>query len=269
MLVNGKNTDQIPADDRGLCYGDGLFETIKVVSNEPQLWEKHFQRLQHGCTVLDLNCAEEALLKKESARVIAKNNSGILKIILTRGSGGRGYRPDANASSRRILSFHGLPDYSKSYTEDGIQLYHCATPVSVNARLAGLKTLCRLEQVMAQSEWNPDEFAEGLMLDNERRVVEGTRSNIFIVHDETLMTPSLESAGIKGVMRELILELAEANDIKILQRQVALEELIEADEIFVCNSIIGIWPVSDYQGLNYSKRDMTDQIIKLVKQHFN
>lgn len=269
MLIDGQLTDLVPADDRGLNYGDGLFETIKVVNAKPQLWERHFQRLLHGCSVIGLQCPEEALLQTELSRVCAGNDYGVLKIVLTRGSGGRGYRPDDKASSRRIISFHELPAYPDSYSDTGIQLYHCSTPVSVNEHLAGLKTLCRLEQVLAQSEWNPDEFAEGLMLDHQRRVVEGTRTNIFMVHKNTLLTPSLESAGIKGVMRELIIELAHANDIKVIQRQIDLRELIEADEIFVCNSIIGIWPVSDYQGLKYSKREISNQIKTFLQQYFS
>ena len=269
MLIDGQQIDQLPADDRGLAYGDGLFETIRISNRQPQLWSQHMHRLQAGCTNIGLECPTEVLLKSEIDQLIASKDNGVIKIIVTRGSGGRGYRPDDCATPRRIISFHDLPVYSDHNYDKGIRLYHCNTPVTVNARLAGLKTLCRLEQVLAQSEWNPDEYAEGLMLDDQRRVIEGTRSNIFIVLENTLLTPSLESAGIKGVMRDLIIELAQLNDIKVIQRQIELTEMIEADEIFVCNSIIGIWPVSEFQGLEYSNRKITTKLKTLIEQYIN
>ncbi len=265
ILIDGKQTNELPADDRGLAYGDGLFETIKITNGRPLLWRRHMRRLLQGCQVLGIEYDDEAQLLQETLQLAEGHEHGIIKIILTRGSGGRGYRPDARCPARRIVSYHALPDYDVGHRQQGIRLFRCATPVSVNSALAGLKTLCRLEQVMAQQEFEESEFAEGLMLDPDGRVIEGTRSNVFAVKDDELLTPTLKSAGIKGIMRDVIIEMAKNDGMTVHERELGHEEFRSANEIFVCNSILGVWPVIEYQNTIYQRGPVTVDIMNKLE----
>jgi len=266
ILVDGEYQDSIPVDDRGLAYGDGLFETIQIDNGRPVLWKRHFRRLQKGCGILGINVVDTDILLAECLQLCQNRNRGIIKIILTRGSGGRGYRPDKNSLTRRIISFHDWPEYPEDNVSTGIRLYRCSTPVSSNAHLAGLKTLCRLEQVLAQMEWDEAQFSEGLMLDDNKQVVEGTRSNVFIVKNDVLITPELKRSGIKGIMRGVIVDMAQSAGIQVQQRDLDHDEFIQADEIFLCNSIIKVWPVKEYQGKMYSTGNITRNIMRQLRQ---
>jgi 4-amino-4-deoxychorismate lyase len=265
ILVDGKPASSIPADDRGLAYGDGLFETIEIATGQPVLWNRHMQRLQHGCNELGIHYHDDAQLLEECLALADGHERGIIKIILTRGSGGRGYRPDASCKARRIVSYHAWPGFATSNATEGIRLFRCKTPVTVNDKLAGLKTLCRLEQVMAQLEWNEQEFAEGLMLAPDERVIEGTRSNVFAVKDQVLLTPALKSAGIKGIMRDVIIDMAKNTGMAVQELDLAHAAFRSADEIFVCNSIIRVWPVIEYLDSYYQRGPVTTKIMNMIE----
>jgi len=258
MIINGVQQSSIDVNDRGLAYGDGLFETIEIASGKPVYWRRHLGRLQHGCDVLGLVCPEENLLLQECTDIAKGAKKGIVKIMLTRGSGGRGYRPVDNHTLNRILSFHAWPTIPGGYYENGIRLYLCEMPVSMNRKLAGIKTLCRLDQVMAQSEWDEADYAEGVMLDNNGLVIEGTKTNIFIVNQGKLFTPSLTDAGIHGIMRSIIIEAAGRLGIGLVEKGITSEDLVTADELFVCNSIIKIWPVCEYLDRKYEPGEITN-----------
>ena len=109
--------------------------------------------------------------------------------------------------------------------------------------LAGLKHLNRLEQVLARAEWQDTAYAEGLLCDTSGRVIEGVFSNLFLIKDGELITPDLSRCGVAGVMRAEILQQAQSLGISQTVRDVSYAELVAADEVFVCNSLYGIWPV--------------------------
>jgi len=266
LLVNGEEKLYIDANDRGLAYGDGLFETIEINLSRPVYWEQHINRLNHGCDILGIACPDEPLLLQECLQLALGINKGIVKIIITRGSAGRGYRPAHDSKISRILSLHEWPDIPENYYLKGIRLYACETPVSINTKLAGIKTLCRLDQVLAQSEWNENDYAEGLMLDANKLVIEGTKTNIFIVRGGQLKTPLLNHAGIKGIMRDIVIAAADYLDMPVIETEITCTDLEEADEIFVCNSIIKIWPVNAYRDQQYVIGDITRNIMFRIDQ---
>lgn len=266
--VDGVLTGFIPVDDRGFLYGDGLFETIPVRAGKPQLWQRHLARLQHGCQQLALTCPDTDLLTHEVATLCDTTDQAVIKIIVTRGSGGRGYRYSRSAPSRRILAMHPWPDYPLSNQHQGIELRLCQNRLGRNPKLSGLKHLHRLEQVVARSEWHDSDIAEGVMLDSEGCVIEGTMSNIFMIKDGSLITPDLRYCGVAGIMRGLILEVAVSFDLKVKIKQIDLRELIAADEIFVCNSIMPIWPVRLFQG-DTRNNELTMCLLKQVLDHID
>lgn len=243
MLIDGVESELVPASDRGLLYGDGLFETIAMLNGVPQLWQAHMQRLLDGCQRLGITPPDAEVLRQEVGRVAAGTKRAVAKIIITRGSGGRGYRPPLPAASRRIVSLHPWPDYPAEWYRDGVRAYLCETPLAINPHLAGVKHLNRLEQVLARGEWDAPDIAEGLMRDTTGVLVEGTMSNLFVVRDATLYTPALEQCGVAGVMRAQVLREAERLGIPSRVSRLELADLEQADEAFFTNSIIGIWPL--------------------------
>lgn len=242
ILINGVAQSSIEAVDRGLHYGDGLFETIAVTKGKPQLWQTHMDRLLEGCRRLEIPPPDLGQLRQEVDQLCCGEDKAVLKLIITRGSGGRGYRPPVPAHPNRLLFRYPWPEHADE--KAGIVVRLCATPVSCNPALAGIKHLNRLEQVLARQEWDDDSVGEGLMSDGRGNVIEGTMSNLFAVRDGVLLTPDLGECGIAGVMRAQVLKLAEALSQPYQIIKLPAAELAQMDELFITNSIIGIRPVS-------------------------
>jgi 4-amino-4-deoxychorismate lyase len=250
-LVNGRETTSLPVADRGLQYGDGLFETIALRAGLPLLWERHLQRLTEGCQRLGLAPPDRLLLRQELDRIAGTGMRAVAKIILTRGASGRGYRPDAAGSVTRIVQRLAWPAYPANAAHHGVALRWCATRLARQPRLAGLKHLNRLEQVLARAEWQ-DEYAEGLMCDSDGLVIEGTKTNLFLVQaDGTLVTPDLSQSGVAGVMRAQVLDSVTAMGLDCRVGPVTVGMIESAQELFLTNSLIGLWPVRQLEARRY------------------
>ena len=242
-LVNGRETGVDPAD-RGLAYGDGLFETMASVDGRIRWLDYHFERLERGCRRLAIEAPDRALVAAEIAAHCPSAGRAIVKLIVTRGPGERGYRlPDAPKTTR-ILGFSAWPEYPRSHYARGIRVRVCAFRLGVSPALAGLKHLCRLEHVLAHVELRGHDVEQGLLLDTTERVVGGSSSNLFLVRGAELLTPAVTRNGIAGVMRRVVLETAPLVGLVPHERELTLHELREADELFVTNALIGIWPVA-------------------------
>ena len=244
VLVNGKPLDCVSTSDRGLLYGDGVFETVAVSDGRLCHWERHLLRLQSGCERLGLTMVDGTQLAEECGLLIRPSQRAVVKIIITRGCGGRGYRVPGQPRPTRVIQLHDWPDYPASCAASGVRTRVCHTRLGQNASLAGIKHLNRLEQVLARQEWNDPEIMEGLLLDTGGHLVEGTMSNVFMVKGGILMTPDLTLCGVAGIMRARVLELAKQHSIEFRIQPITLDTLLQADEAFVCNSLIGIWPVT-------------------------
>jgi len=249
ILINGEHKQHIDSVDRGLQYGDGLFETIEVKQSRPLFLEQHLQRLQLGCERLYIPCPDLDLLRQEAYRLCHESGQSVLKIIVTRGCGGRGYRQPAEIKPTRILSLHPYPEYPCAYDQQGISVRFCQTRLGRNPALAGIKHLNRLEQVLARAEWSDPDIQEGLMLDDDENVIEGTMSNLFYFKQGSWYTPSLAEAGVAGIMRGLVIKLLAEQASEVVVGTVSRSALFEAEELLVCNSIIGIWPVTKLEQL--------------------
>jgi 4-amino-4-deoxychorismate lyase len=208
MLINGVPGNAISGQDRGLLYGDGVFRTMLVRNRSVQYWPEHYRKLQHDCQALGLECPAEPLLRDELALVIQQRRDATAKIIITRGESARGYAPPVTPKITRIISSGDVPEYPEANSKSGVKLHLCQLRLAHQPRLAGIKHLNRLENVLAAAEWNDPAIAEGLLLDQAGRVIEGTRTNLFCVRDGVLITPSLEQCGVAGVQRERVIEWA-------------------------------------------------------------
>lgn len=271
ILINGQPDNRIPVTDRGLQYGDGVFETLAFRQGELEFLEAHLDRLQRGCERLRIPFSDVGTLKLELATVCAQTaEDSVIKIMMTRGSGGRGYKAPAEAEPLRIISTHLLPDYPDS-CQQGVAVRLCKQRLGINPSLAGIKHLNRLEQVLARSEWDDDSIREGLMLDVNNRLIEGTMSNLFLVHESQLITPAIVDNGIAGVMRQQLVALAKQHGIDCIERDIVLNDLLTADEVFLTNSVIHIWPVTSLpeMAMQWHYGPVTQQLQMLLKAKIN
>lgn len=238
--VNGRVGTRIHHEDRGLQYGDGLFETMRVRRGRIRLLEYHLDRLYAGLRRLRMTGPARSMVRRELMRAAALRDQAVLKLIVTRGGGPRGYRPLGCGPCTRILALHPLP---RSVAADEclpMRVRLCATPLGLNPRLAGLKTLNRLESVVARGEWRDARIWEGLMRDVDENIVCGTMSNVFLRSGSLLATPPLDRCGVAGVMRRFILETAGELGLRVVERRMQWRDLGAAEEVFMSNAVVGV-----------------------------
>lgn len=239
-LVDGKAAAVIPADDRGLAYGDGLFETIALLDHQPLALAQHLERLECDARRLGIPPPARSALMADIDSVLADRSKGVLKVIVTRGSGGRGYRPEPDANCRRVVSTHPWPRALETTPPDNLHGFVCRHRLSTSAELAGIKHLNRLDQVMASREWPDERCFEGLMCDTDGNLIEGTRSNIFLLIKGQLVTPRLDRAGVCGIVRNAVIEHCHAQDQRVDEAVVTMADLTAAEEIFLTSSVAGV-----------------------------
>lgn len=239
VLIDGEPAESVGFDNRGLNYGDGLFETLLVQDGRPVWWGEHLARLKRGCEALDLRLPDPDLLAFEAERFCAGQQRAVLKLVLVRAGAGRGYAPEPDARSQRILSLHAAPPLLADDYLRGVSLRWCETRMSLQPRLAGIKHLNRLESVLARAELVHTGAAEGLMLDTAGRVTCATAANVFALRGGRLRTPSLRATGIAGVCRDWVLSRTEVEIGELLP-----QDIERADGVFVCSSLRGILPAA-------------------------
>ena len=247
VFVNGREGGTIDPADRGLQYGDGLFETLAVQDGRARFLDWHLERLAEGGRRLALPLPESVILQDEIARAWPRGR-GVVKLVLTRGIGRRGYRPPAVPAVTRIVSGHPWPDGDDAAWSDGVRLGLCRTRLGRNSALAGIKHLNRLEQVLARTEWDDDEMDEGLMLDDRGYAIAGTTSNVFFRLADRWVTPALTACGVAGVMRRAFRGWAAEQGVAVTERDVAAAELSGATAMLLTNALIGAWPVRAFAG---------------------
>lgn len=271
-LHNGKPTDNVPLSNRGFAYGDGLFETIKVAGGRAQFLTEHLQRLERDCARLDIYF-DSAALNAEVRSLLSSNNTGVLKIIITRSSAQRGYASPPRARGERFLRFYPQPFPQDERAVDGVAVRLCRQRLSEQSALAGMKHLNRLEQVLARAEWSDNSITEGLMLDTAGRLIEGTMSNVFLVQAGRAMTPRLHRCGVSGVIRGVILNQLSARCVPVIEADLTLDDVYRADEIFLSNSIVGILPVRQIECIRKTVGEITvafqAALANSIKAQFN
>lgn len=236
---------------RGLHYGDGVFRTILAWDAQLVDWDRQMDKLSADCAVLDLEMPDRALLRAESIQLVAGQARAVLKIIVMRKAGGRGYRADARSADRLLLGYPA-PKFEARCWDAGIETFSPALRLATQPALAGLKHLNRLEQVMASRDW-PEDADEGILCDQTGDLIGGTRSNLFWVSSGALHTPSLEGSGVSGMMRNKIIKLGETMQLATSVVRAPSAALQTADEAFICNSLIGIWPLRRFEGRVWPK----------------
>ncbi len=226
----------VPIDDRGLAYGDGVFETVLVRDGMPLLWPQHMQRLAEGCRRLGIPMPASGTLDM----LPAQTGPGlkVLKLIVTRGGGGRGYQTPAEPEPRLLWQATDFTPQARRWW-DGVRVRHCRLRLGMQPLLAGIKHLNRLENVMARREWNDADVAEGLLCDSQGRLVEATSMNLFWLRQGRLETPQLNACGVAGTLRAALMQR-----LSIAEVSVGPQVLEDAEAVWLGNSVQGLWPVA-------------------------
>jgi 4-amino-4-deoxychorismate lyase len=260
MLINGQPRDSLSAIDRGLSYGDGLFETIRFEACKAPLWGRHMQRLSTGCARLRLPMPDTELLWQEARQACAEQRRCVLRITLTRGPGERGYAQPVAMAPTRIVAAFPMPPLEQALYSDGIRLRRCHTMLADQPLLAGIKHLNRLEQVLARAEWNDPAIGEGLLCDHHGHVISATAANLFAVVDGVLVTPSVERCVVAGLARAAMLEAFPYCQV----RDLPLEACLRACECFLSSSVRGILPVQAVDDTVYAP----GPVVRVMQQHW-
>jgi 4-amino-4-deoxychorismate lyase len=260
VLINGVRpaaaAHALDAADRGLHYGDGLFETMLLSKGRVPLLSDHLQRLAHGCVRLALPGPDLRVLEQEIQRICGAARDGVVKLVLTRGAAGRGYAPAPTASLTRMIALY--PPVAASSFE--VTVRWCGIRLGRNPHLAGIKHLNRLEQVLAQAEPAAAGADEGLLLDSAGEVVSAVSSNLFLVRDGALCTSDLQQCGVKGVMRGRVLRIATAAGIVVREGALCPQDVERADEVFLTNAVRGLRPVVALEARRWKVGPVTLQL---------
>ena len=254
-LVNGKTSDTVSLRDRGFQFGDGVFETVRVINSRCLLLDRHLLRLSSALEHLGINTDLIVVLKTEIRDIIQGCTDGALKIIITRGITDLGYTyPELILPTRCLLLFR----YSFR-NDDPVNLGVSSIRLPKNRFLAGIKHLNRLDQVLVRKSWETG-WDEAVVFDQKGRVIEGTMSNIFLVHKKTITTPKLDECGVAGVVRQWVIDRCKKEEIKIKIKRVERSLLETANEIFMTNSLQGIQTVRCYRDKEMKESQLTKQL---------
>ena len=248
--------------ERGLHYGDGLFETLLKIEGNVPYWDSHYQRLVKGCRQLHLPFPNQDWLESKVFEASKDKITSVIKIIVTRGNGGRGLSlPNPDQNSVFVFSYpYTPPDASP------LKLSVCNTRLPINPNLAGLKHLNRLDYVLATIELSKKpNMDEGILCDLDGFIVEGIISNLFFCKNGQIFTPSLALAGVEGIMRAKIIEYLEKIGTRVYVDRFNLEHLFEADECFLCNSVQGVRSIATIDNHQFE----TGTITKSMISHFS
>ena len=261
MLIDGRPETSLPATDRGLNYGDGLFETMRVHRRRIGLLRRHLARLRASCDRIGLPHPGDDVLAGDIDRLLATGpEEGVLRLVLTRGDGSRGYAPPAASTGRRIVSLHAL-----ATRPDRLVVGVCRSRLGSSPALAGLKHLGRLEQVLAAGEVVAAGWDEGLVLDENDHVVEGTRHNLFFVRQGGLFTPPVCGAGVAGVMRAVVLETMERRGFAGGEAALRYDELDGIEEMILCNAVTGACAVTSLAGRDLPPARVLPKLIEPLR----
>lgn len=251
IFVDGVPVDSVPAVNRGLAYGDGVFRTFAMRGGRPENWRLQYDKLIHDCQALGIDSPAAGDLEQDLERIAAVEPDCAAKIIVTRGASARGYAPSVMALPNRVVISGPLPTYPEEFQRVGVRVRCCALRLARQPALAGLKHLNRLENVLARAEWQDPAIAEGLLLDTEGAVIGGTMSNLFVMERDTLATPDLGLSGVAGVTRQRVMEACTRLGIACRVERISLDRLRTADGAFLVNSLIGLWPVRTLDDTRY------------------
>lgn len=265
ILVDGEVSACLPVDDRGLMYGDGVFRTLRVADSAPRWWSEQITKLTEDCARIGLPAPSLATWNADLERIAPSLTSGVLKLVVTRGVGPRGYFPPEHPQIRRVMRYESVPVQVSASLPDGLVLRVCTLRLGWQPRLAGIKHLNRLENVLARAEWNTPDIHEGLLLDQAGRVISGVMSNLFIWQRGRLLTPRLDQCGVAGVARDRLMRVANAQGMPVEETILSLQDVYDAEEVMLTNSVWGLRRVACLESKSWPNAVVSARLSALLE----
>ncbi|CBG87924.1 aminodeoxychorismate lyase [Citrobacter rodentium] len=265
FLINGREQASLAASDRAIQFGDGCFTTARIIDGKVCQLAAHLRRLQEACEKLLIAFADLDELEREMSTLSAGHLRGVLKVIISRGSCGRGYSAAQCRQPTRILSVSPWPSHYDRWREQGITLTLSPVRLGRNPMLAGIKHLNRLEQVLIRSHLEQTEADEALVLDSEGWVTECCAANLFWRKDNVVYTPCLDQAGVNGIMRQFCMRQLAQSSFRLVETRAREEELQHADEMVVCNALMPVVPVRAWGTKRFSSRALYEFLAPLCE----
>ncbi|MRS88480.1 aminodeoxychorismate lyase [Enterobacteriaceae bacterium RIT714] len=266
FLINGHEQECLPASDRATQFGDGCFTTARIVDGDVCFLAAHILRLQQACERLLIPFAQWAELEREMQSIAADKPCGVLKVIISRGSGGRGYSGANCQQPTRILSVSAYPAHYAVWRKEGITLALSPVRLGRNPLLGGIKHLNRLEQVLIRTHLEQSDADEALVLDSEGFITECCAANLLWRQGNDVFTPKVDQAGVNGIMRQFCMQQLAHSGFRVVEINAGEEALLDADEIVICNALMPVVPVRAYGKHNWSSRELYSFLAPLCEQ---
>lgn len=264
MWVNGEKQDHIDSRDRAVQFGDGCFTTARIQQGRVERMAAHLARLKQACERLAIAGVDWRLLEAEMTFAAATRHDGVMKVIVTRGSGGRGYSPAGCRQPARMVSLSDYPLHYHTLRETGVRLALSSVRLGKNPHLAGIKHLNRLEQVLIRTELEQTNADEALVLDSDAMLVECCAANLFWRKGNQVFTPDLSASGVNGIQRQRVMQQVVQLGYTLQEVRVEIDALAGAEEVLITNALMPVLPVYQAEAWRYSSR----QLFTLLNQHF-
>lgn len=260
VWVNGVPARGIDPLDRGLAYGDGLFATMRIAKGEIQFLSAHLAKLTQGAQRLGFLWHPSARLINQLEQLALTQGDACVKLLLSRGVGGRGYAAPIHCLINEVVFLSDFPQHYALWQNEGISLFPSEVLLAKQPRLAGIKHLNRLEQVLIKSIELPMGFDDWLVLDSDGNVIESSMANLFFIKDKMVFTPALTHSGVAGMMREQVIYTLIDLGFNIDVKQINYNELPQFEHCFMTNSLLGLVDINRIDTLYYSKSSFSETL---------
>ncbi|NRD74440.1 aminodeoxychorismate lyase [Shewanella sp. VB17] len=260
VWVNGIVAEQMDPLDRGLAYGDGLFATMRFSDGQVQFLAAHFARLVQGARRLGFQWEATDDLIELLNQIALNQTHGCIKLLLTRGVGGRGYAAPTCSQVNEVVSLYDVPSHYIHWQKEGIALTLSEFRLSRQPRLAGIKHLNRLEQVLIKSMQLPNGFDDWLVLDTDKRVIESSMANLFFITGNVALTPAITHSGVAGMMREQVIYALIELGYDVDVTEVNYGDLTLFEHVFMTNSLLGLVDINRIDNMTYSISPFSDTL---------
>lgn len=258
VWINGERQEKVAARDRGVQFGDGCFTTARILEGKIVSSQAHLSRLKAGCERLKIRNVDWNSLEAEMQSAAATRATGVLKVIVTRGAGGRGYSTQGCEQPTRMIILSDYPAHYQRLQQSGVTLALSTVRLGKNPLLAGIKHLNRLEQVLIRTELDQTGADEALVLDTDGSLVECCAANLFWRKGEEVFTPDLSQCGVTGIQRQKVIQLLHSCGVHVQEVSLPLQALEEAEEVFITNALMPVLPVKQIDGWHYASRSIFD-----------
>jgi aminodeoxychorismate lyase len=266
IFLNGQFLSEaqavVPVNDRGFMYGDGLFETMRVVAGKPFRFAQHLERMTRGADFLKIQPPfTPKELEKFAAQLIEQNkmSDAILRVTLTRGPGERGYKFNGENKPTVVMTLHAAPSLENSVEWN---LITSSFRIPAADTLSSFKTISKILHVMARAEATEKNADEALLINTNGEVAETTSGNIFWIYHDKICTVPTGRGVLPGITRAIVLEICQTMGLQTNKRVIKPEALRNSEGIFVTQSSLGIVPVVSFDGEPVAPSPLVDQIAR-------